>query len=344
MRKYIIMTLLLILCGAAAAPEVYAAGGRRNGTGGATELLIPVGTRGIAMGNANIATSTGIEALHWNPAGLGRTDRSLEATFSYMSYIADIGVTYGAVSANIPALGVVTLSIKSLAVGDIDVTTTQSPDGTGQKFTPSYITTGLSYARALSDRISVGITGNLINESLAQVSATGFAFNIGVLYENLASVNGLNLGVVIKNLGPQMQFEGPGLLLQANSEDLSRSPTYYQIQAASFELPSTLEFGLGYRANINEMNAFQLSTTFQNSNFSGDEYKFGAEYTFNNLLSVRGGYLYASKEQETDFIYGLTAGVGLNYDMGGSVIRVDYAYRDVKFFDANHIFALSLGF
>ena len=49
--------------------------------------------------------------------------------------------------------------------------------------------------------------------------------------------------------------------------------------------------------------------------------------------------------QESDnYIYGFTAGAGINYDIEGFGIRVDYAFRDTKYFDGNHVFALTLGF
>lgn len=340
--KYFSLVLILLL---ATADFIYAGGGRRNGTAGAAELLIPVGARGIALGGSNISTTTGIEALYWNPAGVSRTERSAEAMFSYMTYIADIGVTYGAVSANIRDVGTFALSIKSLSFGDIDVTTTNAPDGTGQKFSPQYLTAGVTYSRALSDRISVGVTGNMVMENIAQVSATGFAFNAGVMYENLGDVNGLSIGVTLKNIGPQMQFDGPGLYNQASVSTLKRPAEFYKIESASFELPALLEFGLAYRPVINEQNSLLVSTAFQNSEFSGDVYKVGAEYMFNNLIALRGGYSYTPTEQEAGYNYGLTAGVGLNYNMGGTDLKVDYAYRQVKnYFDANHVITVGLGF
>lgn len=341
--KYISLILLLIL---ATAESIFAGGGKRNGTGGASELLIPVGVRGIGLSGANTSTTTGIEALYWNPAGVARTENSAEATFSYMKYIADMGVTYGAISANIGGFGALALSIKSLSFGDIPVTTTLNPDGTGETFNPQFMTIGLSYARALSDRISVGITGNMILENIAEVSATGLAFNIGIQYENLGDLTGLSLGVVIKNLGPQMTFDGPGLYTQATSSEYIRPSQFYKVESAAFELPSQLEFGLAYKPVLDEQNSLLVATTFQNNNFSGDVYKAGAEYTFNNLISLRGGYAYTPESQETGNIWGFTAGAGLNFDIGGGTgVRVDYAYRQVKSsFDANHVFSVGLAF
>ncbi|MCU7497427.1 MAG: PorV/PorQ family protein [Ignavibacteria bacterium] len=346
MKKYIKYLSLMLLLLITTADSVLAGGGRRNGTGGASELLIPVGVRGIGLSGANTSTTTGIEALYWNPAGISRSDKTAEATFSYMRYIADMGVTYGAVSANISGFGALALSVKSLSFGDIPVTTTLNPDGTGQTFNPQFLTIGLSYARSLSDRISVGITGNMILENIAEVSATGFAFNVGIQYENLGDLAGLSLGVAIKNLGPQMTFDGPGLYTQATSSEYSRAAQYYKVEAASFELPSTLEFGLAYRPVLDAQNSILLATTFQNNNFSGDVYRFGAEYTFNNLISLRGGYAYTPESQETGNIWGFTAGAGINYDIGGGTdVRVDYAFRQVRnSFDANHVFSVGLAF
>jgi opacity protein-like surface antigen len=48
--------------------------------------------------------------------------------------------------------------------------------------------------------------------------------------------------------------------------------------------------------------------------------------------------------EKDDNIYGLTAGVGINYDLGGVNMKFDYAYRQTKFFDANHVFTVTLGF
>ena len=140
----IVLALLLTL-------DVYAGGGNRTGTGGAAQLLIPVGPRGIAMGEANLAVAQGIESIFWNPAGVANMGNSTSIMFSHMSYIADIGVEYGAVSTNFEGFGVLSLSLKSLSIGDILVTTTSDPDGLGgAKFSPQMLTAGLSYSRAIN--------------------------------------------------------------------------------------------------------------------------------------------------------------------------------------------------
>ena len=334
-----------LLLAVASAPPALAGAGNRVGTSGAAELLIPVGTRDIGMGGATAATSAGVDALFWNPAAVAMMNTSVGLYVSHMNYIADIGVDYGAVSASFGGLGVFSLSIKSLAVGDIAVTTTQDPDGTGQTFSPQFFTAGLSYSRRLSDRIAVGITGNLITERLGDVSASGVGFTIGVQYTGLASIEGLSLGVVVKNIGPQMSFSGAGLLNQAAVAGQDRPPQYYSIVAAPFELPSSFEFGLGYRRTFAGDNSLLLSTGFESNNFSDDEYKLGLEYAYQDLFFVRGGYDFSQKESgDLDYIYGPAFGVGFHTALGSTDITFDYAYRSVKVFSANHVFSVKLGF
>jgi hypothetical protein len=334
--------ILLAVLGAGIA---FAGAGNRAGTNGASELLIPVGTRDIALGGATAATSKGIEALFWNPAGTARTRNSAELYFSHMTYMADIDVNYGAVSANFEGVGVLSLSLKTLAIGDIPVTTTTDPDGTGQTFQPQFLTIGLSFARQLNDRIAVGFTTSLISESIGQVNATGFAFDIGVAYENLASISGLSIGIAVKNIGPSMRYGGSGLLVQGTVADQSRPAQFYQIQAAAFELPASIEFGLGYRRDLDASNAVQLSAAFQSNNFLDDAYKLGAEYSYQDLFFLRGGWALAQAtgNERTD-LYGPTFGAGVHTALGSVDLSVDYAYRSMKVFEANHIFSVRLGF
>jgi len=334
----ILLAFLLLL-----AFDAFAQGDKRTGTSGASHLLIPVGPRGIAMGEANISTSSGIESLFWNPAGVAKMDGSTDLLFSHMSYIADIGVEYGAIAANFEGFGVLSFSLKALSIDDIQVTTTSNPDGTGELFSPTMVTVGLGFSRMLTESISIGLTANFISERIADVSASGIAFDVGVIYDNLADVNGLSIGFVLKNFGPDMQYSGPGLIAEGQLEGLNRPPNFFTIESAPFELPSNFQIALGYRRALDEINSVLFSGTYMNNNFSGDEYKLGGEYGYDNLFFVRAGYQLAPDISD-EFIYGFSAGVGIDYKVEGFGFKVDYAFRDVEFFDGNHVFSLTLGF
>ena len=62
-----------------------AGAGMRNGTAGASQLLIPQGAAYLTGGGA-VANATGIGAAYWNPAGVARASSNLETSFSNRSY------------------------------------------------------------------------------------------------------------------------------------------------------------------------------------------------------------------------------------------------------------------
>jgi len=315
----------------------------RKGTTGAEQLLIPVGARGIATGGAFISTLTGLEAIYYNPAGFGLHQRT-EAMFSYMSYIADINVSYFAAGTNLGEVGSVALSIKTLDVGDIPVTTNDFPDGTGESYSPSFLTIGLTYAKLLTDRISIGTNLKLISETIENVSATGFALDAGVQYRLNPQVS---LGAAIKNIGGNMTFGGQGLrqsTLVPGSQPGSPNATY-EVVAEPFQIPSYFEMSAAYSYNFNEENNFLLASTYTANNSLEDRVHFGMEYGFMNSFFLRGGYNLLT-ENNDESTFGFTFGAGLNYSFAdGMGLNFDYAFRDVSEFpSSNHIFTVKMWF
>ncbi|MDH4071089.1 MAG: PorV/PorQ family protein [Ignavibacteria bacterium] len=339
--RYLMLTLGLVI---AMTGPAHAGRGDKAGTSAAPELLIPIGARDFAVGGSTLASTSGIEAIYWNPAGLARMNSSSEAMFSHMNYIADIGVEYIAVASTFEGFGSIGFDIKSLSMGEIAVTTEDNPDGTGERFSPTYLVLGLTYSRLLTDRISVGLTASMISERIDRVSATGIAFNVGLQYSNFANVSGLGIGVAVKNIGPSMTFDGSGLIRQGTTTNTSRPATPVKLQAQSDELPSTIELGLAYTYRPQDNHALNFTGLFVNNNFSDDEYKLGLEYGFDNTFFLRGGYNFSQETQADSYIYGLTAGAGLNYNFSGMNVTFDYAFRDVELFQSNHVFAIKLGF
>lgn len=350
--KMSIAAVALLILTIVVPAATYAGGENRVGTNAASELLIPVGARDIAMGGSSIATASGLDAIFWNPAGLARSPHSANAMFSHMNYIADIGIEYVAVSTAFEGFGTIGFSLKSVGIGDIAVTNEDNPDGTGQIINPTIVNLGLTYSKLLTDRISVGATVTAISERFDRVNASGFAFSAGVQYSGLGNVNGLSVGVAVKNIGPQIKFEGDGLLRQGVVNDVLRPGSFYKVEAASFELPSTIEIGLGYNYTLEEDNFLVLNGVFQSNNFSADEYKVGLEYNYANTFFIRGGYNFSEitknnslqVSDKTSQIFGFTAGAGLHYSLGSLDVSFDYAYRAVKFLDNNHVFTVGLGF
>ncbi len=329
--------------------SVAVAGDRsRVGTAGGQELLIPVGARGVGIGGASLSYASGVDAMYWNPAGLARMTNSAEATFTTMSYFADINVAYGAFGIKAGALGAIGVSVKSLAFGDIPITTTTQPDGTGQTYSPSYVDVGLTYSNMLSDRVSFGVTATLVTEQIMSTSASAIAFSGGVQYSGLG-LPGLSLGVAVKNVGSSLNFAGSNLLVQATAANADRPASFYAVTTAPAELPTTIEVGLSYLAHFDDANSLRFGGNFQNNNYDDDEWKVGAEYTFQNLVFVRGGYDFAPTAVtdiagQNSYMYDYSFGAGVRVDLGGAIATLDYGYRHMKILSANNVITVTLGF
>lgn len=313
----------------------------RKGTTGADQLLIPVGARGIATGGAFVANITGIEAIYYNPAGVAVAERS-EAMFNYMSYVADINISYFAAVANLGDFGSLGLSFKTMDFGDIPITTVDNPDGTGANYSPSYIVGGVTYSKIITDRVAIGVNMKVINESIIDASALGFALDFGVQYR---FGNNLLLGATVMNIGSNMKYDGPSLQHKTSipGSTLTGLNGVYEVTTEEFQIPSYFELSVAYQYDVNEQNSFNFASRFRNNNVLEDVMSFGMEYGFMNTFFVRGGYDLAFENQD-DQLFGFTAGAGVNYEFSGDLgISVDYAYRDVKEFPtSNHIFTVKL--
>jgi len=338
MKKLIILLIIL------ACASISEAGDKtRKGTTGADQLLVPVGARSIATGGAFLSSVEGLEALYYNPAGFAQLPGT-EAMFSYMSYIADINVSYFAIGTNLGDLGSFAFSIKTFNIGDIPVTTFDAPDGDGTTYSPGFITGGITYSKIITDRVNIGLNAKIISESIMDVNATGFAFDFGVQYR---FANNLSLGATVMNIGTNMEYTGSNLQVstgipgsQPGSPDGS-----YQVVPETFQIPSYFELSLAYVFNINEQNMINLASTFRNNNALEDQMKFGLEYGFAETFFIRGGYDYLLQNSDQG-VFGLTFGAGINYKTSGDIgMAFDYAFRDVKDFPtANHVFTVKLSF
>lgn len=316
---------------------------KRLGTSGAQELRIPVGSRGAAMSGSVVASARGADALYWNPAGSALQQGS-QALFSHLDYFADMNVDYAAVTTQIEGFGTIGGAVKVLSVGDILKTTYHDQQGdAGEYFNPTFSVVGLTFARQFTDRVSFGVTANFINEKVEQVSARGMAFDFGFTYD--PRWRGLTFGVVMKNLGPAMRFDGPGFeedVIFDDSDPNSAAKTVRK-QSTEFELPSTLQLGASWDLlYTNELHNMEVSGGFQASSFSNDIFRGGVEYAYKDMFFVRGGY---EATEQDNYMFGASFGAGLKLPLGEtSSIGFDYSWVDNDFFDAHNYFTVMFAF
>jgi len=313
--------------------SVYAGNENRSGTAGATQLLIPVGARGSAMGGAVTANSFGVDALYWNPAGLAWLEGT-EAMGTYLPYIADINVTYAAFGKNIEDFGAIALSVKAVSIGDIEETTTLNPEGTGSIYNPTLVVIGATYARAMTTQVNFGFTVHYIRDDIFEVSASGLAFDFGFTYE--PRWKGLTLGLVIKNYGPNLEYRGSGF-----EQPTAPGTAPVASENAKSELPTSINMGVAYNFVNQGLNQATLSGNFISNNLTNDYWQGGMEYSYNERYALRAGYNYSPNDE---YLYGFSLGGGLTFDLGETMLSFDYSWTETAVFSDNQYFTLTASF
>lgn len=324
--------------------------GKSVGTAGGSELLIPTGAKGIALNGANGATVHGVDALYFNPAGVSNTSSGLETQFSNTKYIADIGMNYLALATNI-GTGTFAFSLKSFDFGDIPHTTSSDPTGeSGKTFSPQYLTLTAGYSKAYTDRIRFGASLKLVNETIMQTSANGLALDLGVQYTHVSLP--LNLGIVLKNLGPDLQYSGTNLE-QSLAPDGSESGTideHFQIVSQPFDLPASLNIAATYTV----IPGLNLHGAFENNSFGFNQFHGGVEYN----LTIAGMDVWVGggtniflidddtegwDEDITKNNFGSSFGGGFSMPVGSIKLGVDYGIRSSETFSNTGVIAVNIG-
>ncbi|MCF7803523.1 MAG: PorV/PorQ family protein [Candidatus Marinimicrobia bacterium] len=331
----ILVIMTLIWSGMAFGQEV------RHGTNSASELLVPVGAQYLQGGGA-AALASGLEGALWNPAALDKGNKSVMAVFSHRSYIADIGINFAGVGGQFGSIGAVGLSLRSFDIGEIPVTDEYNMDGTGATFSPTVFILGGIYSKQLADRIRVGATVNLVNETIAEVEAQTVTFDAGVQYSDFLDVQGLSIGVAVRNVGSAMQFDGPGLLVDANEPTAERGVTKYKITAMDADMPTVADLGIVYKPIDN----LDIGVSYLENNYGPNSVKMLGAYHLGEFASARVSYQTATESDQVlqDIFAGVSYGASLNLEpVIGTDLALDYGFLPVEYFNNNHVFSLRFG-
>src|SRR5664279_2491782 len=103
------------------------------GASGAQFLKIPLGAKKSGMGGGVIALTDDASSIFWNPAGIAKVE-GVNLHFSYMKWFDLFTMNAAAVAYNLGDMGVIGGSVVSFSTGQIEITTEQSPNGTGQYY------------------------------------------------------------------------------------------------------------------------------------------------------------------------------------------------------------------
>ncbi len=320
----------------------------RQGEAGANQLLINPWARSAGLHSMNASNTVGSEAMYLNVAGLARVSGS-QIQLGHTRYIADINLNALGFAAPIGKGGsVFGVSLVALDMGKLELTTTDTPEGSGATFSPTYFNLGLSFAHVFENKVSVGVTAKLINESIANAGARAFALDAGVQYVT-GDEDNFKFGISLRNVGSKMRFTGEGLSKQLpNPGPVSYNNTYYE-RSTAYELPSQLNIGASYDILFDKSNRLTLMSTFTSNAFSRDQLGAAAEFAFFKNFALRVGYKAEldSPGVQATIDNGISAGVGFAIPVRkGTDTRLgfDYGYRQTKIFNGIHNLTLRLEF
>ena len=295
-------------------------------TTAASFLEIGVGSRAIGMGGAFVAVADDATALYWNSAGIARLKKN-EMVFIHTKWIADINYNYLGTVFPMGNAGVLGISITSLSTDEMLVRTIDMPEGTGEKFGVGDIAIGVAFAKSLTDRFSIGFNTKYIQQKIWNMSATGFALDIGTLFTT--QFNGMKIGMSVSNFGGKMQMLGKDTFVNydlAPSQDGSNDRIPANLKTDKFPLPIVFRVGLAMDILEGDLNKMTIAVDAAHPNDNTEFMNLGIEYSFNDFLFLRGGYknLFLLDSEEN-----LTLGAGLIYNVNKDVIvKVDYSYQE----------------
>lgn len=351
MRHTVKYLLVMVLAAVLVLPAKIGMAGNedRSGQAGADELLINPWARSSGWATANTGGANGIEAQYLNVAGVAFTE-STEVSFTNSNYLvgADIDINSVGLSQRISETGgVIGIGIMSMSFGEIERTTVNLPEGGSGTFTPNFLNVNLSYSKAFSNSIYGGINLKIISEQISNISAQGIALDAGVQYIT-GRDDQIQFGVALKNVGPEMSFEGDGMSLRTLISDADHTMTVEQ-RSDAFELPALIRIGATYDFDLGEKHELSVAGNFQSNSFRKDVFSFGTEYSFSEYLDVRAGYNYESgihsTEEKTTVYTGPTGGASVKVPMNkekGSYFSIDYSFRATDPFDGVHSVGASL--
>jgi opacity protein-like surface antigen len=305
MRRPLVLALCLLTVSAVAAAEEDA------GTAALPFLRLGIGARALALGEAYAADAAGAEAAVLNPALLASSNR-YHVAFTHDEYPVDTAYEFGAFSVPLGAeAGTVALAIRYLSHGEMTrYDESGAPRGT---FTAGDAAFGIAYGVRLFGGLSAGVNLNYLYSRLDDVTANGFAADVGLAYQPLER---LRFGFTAANLGPEITY------------DEHPSP-----------LPATLRLGAAGEVVNDPRHRVTLLADGVYPLYDEPYGCFGLQYTLYDTASLRGGYRLGHDTATFSF------GAGVYFYLWESLLlSVDYAYADYGDLEVSHLFSLNLGF
>jgi long-subunit fatty acid transport protein len=279
-------------------------------------LSFGVGGRSSAMGSAQVAIVNDVTAGYWNPAGLARIDYPQVALMHEEHFGSLVNYNYGAVA--IPygndmsfGLSIIRSSIDGIsdtrnalydANGDgiLDIHTDRLDYSKITEFNNTDWAFYLTFAKRQSENFSWGANVKLIRRDIAEYSAMGIGFDLGMCYK---PTNDLYLGANIQDVTTTLVAWSTG-----RNELITPTAKIGAAYAIGF-LGGTIMPAVDFDIRFENR---QTASTFSIGPASFDVHG-GFEYNIKNIFAIRAGYSDVKQ---------FTLGAGINLPK----LRVDYSF------------------
>jgi long-subunit fatty acid transport protein len=325
MKKLFLFILILSLyCFDAKAQLFPVLGGQRAGISTAQFLKIGVGGRASAMGDAFVAVSNDVSALYWNPAGLSQFNDN-QIIFSHNEWLVDINHDFLGAVYHLDDDNSFGLAFTSLSMDKMQVTTEFAPFGTGEYFGFSDIAIAISYSRKMTEQFSFGGTIRYLEETLDKLKMRGVMLDLGTFY--WTGLGSTRFAVTVSNFGNDLAPDGEVMLIGNRTES----------EWQSFSPPTMFRIGFAMEPYEDEENRVTTSIQLNHPNDNSENVSLGAEYSYNKMFYIRGGYKFNVDEQNYSFGAGVTLPVSI------ATVSIDYAFSNFTRLGSAHRFSIILG-
>ncbi|MEP6765766.1 MAG: PorV/PorQ family protein [Gemmatimonadaceae bacterium] len=279
----------------------------QNVNPGALFLLLPLGARTVALGEAVVAdTSLGTEALWWNPAALARLQKREVAIHHSQTFAGNSDLLVFAYPSK--RLGTLTAGVDIFDGGGDQAVTDSVGTFLGNASNRNFVFMA-SYATPIGKRLSVGLTGKVVVYKVAcSVCAlptpSTNAIDIGAQYV-LSWRLPITIGASARNLGQPFQVK--------DAEQADPLPRLIQV-GARVQIPIAV-------LDSNDT-AFDVSAdVFSSPAYSGPGLRLGASLTYSHDYALRVGYKTAAGDNDNQ--NGFSIGFGFTKGSFG----LDFARR-----------------
>jgi len=306
-------------------------------------LKVMPSARAAAVGEAYTVWATGAEAIFWNPAGLAKLDK-MEFSTTYIDWLFDAQQGALSFAHSIHGFGAIGAQVQYIDYGQFEETTNErpfindpdNPGMTGRTFSPFSFLVGVSYARYMTDKFSLGMSVKYAHESLfdgqrvtAQVSqgefeevktwANGLLFDFGIRYDT--GYRSIHIGSAVQNFGADVKY----------AKESNPVPLLFRFGVGADVIGPN-----GLMQSGSENNRLSVAYDIFHPNDYAQQMHVGVEYEFASAFALRGGYKF-------NYDYdGLTLGAGLKQAIEGLRLALDYSYGDMGTY-LGHVQRISLG-